>query len=217
MKILLQIALVVLPWFVRRRLLQTLLGWQLDSTASVGFTIIIAENVSLSAGARIGHLNYIKNLEDLNLGVDASIGNMNLISGSHSTDLYRYSSPKSQLLLEDGAAITHEHRIDCADSVKLGRYSTLAGRGTQVWTHGIDVVEGVQSTRPVVIGSYALVGSRCVFLKGAQLGECVVVGAGAVVHGAVPDRCLVVGVPARVVRKFDGDELYFTRKSPRVE
>jgi acetyltransferase-like isoleucine patch superfamily enzyme len=32
----------------------------------------------------------------------------------------------------------------------------------------------------------------------------VVVAAGSVVRGEVPDRCVVAGVPARIVREFQG-------------
>jgi acetyltransferase-like isoleucine patch superfamily enzyme len=41
-----------------------------------------------------------------------------------------------------------------------------------------------------------------VILPGAQIGEHVVVAAGAVVRGQVPDRCVVAGVPARIVKRW---------------
>jgi acetyltransferase-like isoleucine patch superfamily enzyme len=45
-------------------------------------------------------------------------------------------------------------------------------------------------------------GANAVILPGAQVGEHVVVAAGAVVRGDIPDRCVVAGVPARVVRRW---------------
>ena len=43
-------------------------------------------------------------------------------------------------------------------------------------------------------------------LPGARIGNGVIVGAGAVVSGRIPDYCIVAGNPARVTRaRFDPD------------
>jgi serine acetyltransferase len=39
-------------------------------------------------------------------------------------------------------------------------------------------------------------------LPGARIGRNVVIAAGSVVRGDVPDRCVVAGVPAKVVRTY---------------
>ena len=44
-------------------------------------------------------------------------------------------------------------------------------------------------------------GTGAIILPGAVIGRNVVVAAGAVVRGKIPDRCVVAGVPARVVRE----------------
>jgi len=54
----------------------------------------------------------------------------------------------------------------------------------------------------VRIGSGSWLGANVVVLPGSIIGEHVVVAAGAVVRGEVPDRCVVAGVPARVVRRW---------------
>ncbi|MEV6316343.1 acyltransferase [Streptomyces sp. NPDC051776] len=58
-------------------------------------------------------------------------------------------------------------------------------------------------TAPVEIGSGSWLGAGAVILPGARLGRNVVVAAGAVVRGEVPDRTVVAGAPARVVRRWD--------------
>jgi serine acetyltransferase len=40
-----------------------------------------------------------------------------------------------------------------------------------------------------------------VILPGAMIGRNVVIAAGSVVRGTVPDNCVVAGVPAKVVRQ----------------
>jgi acetyltransferase-like isoleucine patch superfamily enzyme len=54
----------------------------------------------------------------------------------------------------------------------------------------------------VSIGSGSWLGAGAIVLPGARIGRNVVVAAGSVVRGAVPDRCVVAGVPARVVREY---------------
>ena len=51
------------------------------------------------------------------------------------------------------------------------------------------------------------IGGAATLLPGVEIGEEAFVGAGAVVTRDVPPRTLVVGVPARVVRELDADEV----------
>ena len=53
---------------------------------------------------------------------------------------------------------------------------------------------------PVEIGAGTWLGAGAIILPGARIGRHVVIAAGSVVRGVVPDHCVVAGVPARVVR-----------------
>lgn len=57
--------------------------------------------------------------------------------------------------------------------------------------------------RPVRIGPGAFLGVGSIILPGVTIGENGYVGAGAVVTENVPDRCVVVGNPARVITRWD--------------
>jgi acetyltransferase-like isoleucine patch superfamily enzyme len=54
----------------------------------------------------------------------------------------------------------------------------------------------------VRVGSGSWLGHGTVVLPGADIGRNVAVGAGSVVTGVLPDFCVAVGNPARVVRRF---------------
>lgn len=60
--------------------------------------------------------------------------------------------------------------------------------------------QGVMNVCPVVIEDGAWLGQNAVITSGVHIGRGAVVGAGAVVTRDVPDHCLAVGVPAKVVR-----------------
>jgi acetyltransferase-like isoleucine patch superfamily enzyme len=58
---------------------------------------------------------------------------------------------------------------------------------------------------PVRIGSGSWIGENACII-GASVGRNCVIGANAVVTRDIPDYCVAVGIPARVIRRFDNGE-----------
>jgi carbonic anhydrase/acetyltransferase-like protein (isoleucine patch superfamily) len=104
------------------------------------------------------------------------------------------------------------------------------GRGSNLQDH---VIVHCRPGRPTVVGRRVTVGHRAV-LHGTRVGDGVLVGMGAVVMEAtlgaecmigagavvppgmrVPPRSLVLGVPAKIVRKLRPDELAHIRAGER--
>ena len=57
--------------------------------------------------------------------------------------------------------------------------------------------------REIHIGKNCFIGCNSIILKGTVLGDGCVVGAGAVIAGKFEDGCVVVGNPARVIKKLE--------------
>lgn len=116
----------------------------------------------------------------------------------------------------------HDPVISIGDRTVIGRGSGIVGHerieiGDDVWTghhvyvtdanHGYEDVSlpiGLQfaAPRPVRIGSGSWLGHGTIVLGGATIGDHVVVGAGSVVTGTLPDYSVAVGNPARVIRRY---------------
>lgn len=77
--------------------------------------------------------------------------------------------------------ITHDCKV--GDFVELSPGATLLGR--------------------VDVGDFSHIGSNATILPGIRIGQNVIVGAGAVVNKDVPDNCVVVGVPAKIIKKIE--------------
>lgn len=90
--------------------------------------------------------------------------------------------------------------------------NTLIGGNVKIFDndfHPIDAEKRLQNdeesigTRPVSIGKDCFIGCNALILKGTELGDGCVVGAGAVVCGKFPDRSVIAGNPARVIRTLE--------------
>ena len=58
-------------------------------------------------------------------------------------------------------------------------------------------------SKPVKIGDNVWVGENVVILSGVTIGNGVIVGANSVVTKSIPDNCIVAGVPAKIIKRFD--------------
>lgn len=57
-------------------------------------------------------------------------------------------------------------------------------------------------TSPVKIGSNVFIGMNSIILKGTEIGDNCVIGAGSVVSGKFEDNCIIAGNPCRIVRRL---------------
>lgn len=61
--------------------------------------------------------------------------------------------------------------------------------------------EGYERAKPITIGNHVWIGMRATILKGVAIGNGAIIAAGALVTKNVPPRCLVGGVPARIIKE----------------
>jgi acetyltransferase-like isoleucine patch superfamily enzyme len=87
----------------------------------------------------------------------------------------------------------------------------------------VPIVQTGLEIKPVRIGAWADIGTNAVILPGVTVGQCSMVGAGAVVTEDVPPYAVVAGVPARFLHWRDANvskkqQRNFTgRKQTRIE
>lgn len=96
--------------------------------------------------------------------------------------------------------------LDCAE-IRIGD-DFQCGPGVQLLTpeHPLGAAErrsGVESARPITIGDDVWIGGGAIVLAGVSIGDRAVIGAGAVVTRDVPADVLMLGNPARPVRKLN--------------
>jgi serine acetyltransferase len=140
----------------------------------IGTGTLIGSHVSLSAGLVPGH--------DLGGRPVLQIGNHCVIGwGSH---------------------LVAHHSIEIGDDVFTGPYVYITDQNHGYADPEVPIGRQWPSNMATSIGPGSWLGAGAIVLPGARIGRNVVVAAGSVVRGAVPDRCVVAGVPARVVREY---------------
>ena len=105
-------------------------------------------------------------------------------------------------LIGKGSAVVGHERVVIGNDVFTGHhvYITDANHGYE--DAHTPIGQQFAPSRPVSIGDGSWLGHGVIVLPGSTIGRHVVVGAGSVVVGDIPDHCVAVGNPARVVRRW---------------
>ena len=194
----------ILPTVLKKPLYRLMFGYRFGPGVRIGLSLLDAQVVALDAGARIGHLNAILRVGQLQAGRCARIGMMNIVRGGERVTLGDYAEvmrlnvlnaipdhdcttePESVLDVGAGTVITSGHRIDFTDKVTLGKNVIIGGRNSSLWTHNR------QETAPIEIGDFCYLGSEVRLAPGAKLPgrvhSWVGIGPGRRDHGAAFTR-----------------------------
>jgi len=216
MTTLLRALVVLLPWRLRRLVLQRVYGFRLHAESRIGVAWIFPRELVMERGASIGHFTVAKGMDRIAMGERSHIGRLNWISafpaGTRSAHFAHLAERVPQLVLGEHASVTNRHIIDCTERVEIGRFATVAGFRTQILTHSVDLAECRQDAKPVTIGDFCFVGTACTILGGATLPDHSILGAHSLLNRACeePHR-LYAGVPAVAIDALAADLKYFTR------
>ena len=66
-----------------------------------------------------------------------------------------------------------------------------------------NIVPDLEITKPITVGDNVYIGNCTLIMPGVNIGNNVVIGAGAVVTKDIPDNSVAVGVPARRIKSTD--------------
>lgn len=215
-----QIIIMFIPWWLRRKLLVWRYGYEIDSTARIGKSIIIPHKLKMRAKSRIHSGVICKGIDLLEMGEDSGIASFTYITGFSTTDKRWYKhipDRRCELVLGKSAGITSRHFVDCNGGVYIGDFTTVAGIRTQILTHSIDVYNNRQDAKPVTIGRYCFLGTGCILLPGCELPDYSILGAGSVLTKKL-DRagCLYAGSPAKFVKELDVEKIPYFHRTKHV-
>jgi len=92
-------------------------------------------------------------------------------------------------------------RIRCYCEINIGQHVAISENFT-IWDS--DAHEIIASPKPfsekIDIGNHVWIGTNVTVLKGVTIGDGAIIAAGSVVTKNVPAKCLVAGVPAKIIK-----------------
>jgi len=207
------LALFLLPTAIARHV-ANFAGHHIEKGARIGFSLLMTDYIAMSSSARVRHFSFIK-IRRLLMRENSAVGNLNMCSGPFSIWLEKsgvignrnsvsrapagVSYGAAQLRLGELSKITAGHSIDCCSSVIFGDFTTLAGKGSQIWSHGY-VHRAVGSGRyridgSVTLGNNVYVGSGCIITGGVSVVDHVTIGAGVSVSKSLSEAGFYVSSP----------------------
>ncbi|MBO0808767.1 MAG: acyltransferase [Actinobacteria bacterium] len=101
-----------------------------------------------------------------------------------------------------GSHIVAHHSVEIGNDVFTGPYVYVTDQNHGYDDPAVPIGRQWPSNTAVSIGAGSWLGAGAIVLPGARIGRNVVVAAGSVVRGPVPDHCVIAGVPAKVVREY---------------
>lgn len=115
----------------------------------------------------------------------------------------------SKIVIGSNVAVNNGLLIIAAKLIEIGDYC-LIGKDVQLIdfdAHGLAPFErrsSIGKVRPIKIGSNVWLGNNVIILKGTEIGENSVVGAGSVVTGGkFPANVVIAGNPAKIIKSLD--------------
>ena len=209
---------IILPWAIRRKLFNEILGYKIDSKARISsLAWIRPKHLIMAPGTYIGPFTVAINIDLIDMEENAYIGRNNWITGNNvgTSEYFQNCNNRiSALLMKNNSSITKHHIIDCTDQIVIGEYATIAGYYSQFLTHGINIINNHQECAAIIIGSYTLIGTGVIILGGAVLPSYSVLGAGSVlIDNYTKSHMLYGGTPAKPIKDISRDAKYFNRAS----
>ncbi|HOK01417.1 MAG TPA: acyltransferase [Spirochaetota bacterium] len=117
-----------------------------------------------------------------------------------------YNGHQGSIKIGDNVLIMNGVRVSSASEIVIGDDCMLANFCYIMDADWHDIYDRTSSpgkTAPVILERGVWVGDSAIICKGVRIGENSIIGAGSVVRKDVPPNCVVIGNPARIVKKLD--------------
>jgi acetyltransferase-like isoleucine patch superfamily enzyme len=115
-----------------------------------------------------------------------------------------------EILIGDDTSIGQNlHLISSGEPLTIGKHTTISGNVFITNTDhnyqdiGVHILKQKYIVKTTSIGENCFIGYGAVIQAGTILGKQCIVGSNAVVRGIFPDYSVIIGSPARIVKKYN--------------
>ncbi|WP_295213234.1 acyltransferase [uncultured Chryseobacterium sp.] len=143
--------------------------------------------------------------ESITMGNHVSIGWRARIEGVKQYQS-KFFSPK--IIFNDGVTVQQNIHLTCAEYIEIGKNTAIAAHVSITDIHhpyediNIPIEQQEITTKPVLIGEDCKIYNNAVIMQGTKIGKHCTVGANSVVSGEFGDFCVIVGTPAKIIKRY---------------
>ena len=116
---------------------------------------------------------------------------------------------KGEIVIEDNCSIGQGLHLIASDHLTIGKNTTISSNVFITDTDhdyqelGVHILNQKHLIKKTYIGDNCFIGTGAKIHPGTILGKQCIIGSNAVVKGTYPDYCVIAGVPARIVKKYN--------------
>ena len=122
-----------------------------------------------------------------------------------------------ELIIGEGSIIGNLNHIYALNKIVIGSHVLTADKVyISDCVHGFEQIDlpilcqPIKALPNVYIGDHSWIGENVVII-GASIGKHTIIGANSVVNKDIPDYCVAVGSPAKVIKKYSFDKKQWIR------
>lgn len=112
-----------------------------------------------------------------------------------------------RITIKDNAVFEYESgylncfcQINCKNKISIGK-NCIVGNNVIIRDNNSHSIDGNKDDKYIKIGDHVWIGTGAIILPGAKIGNGCVVAAGTIVNKEFPDKCLIGGVPAKIIKE----------------
>lgn len=121
---------------------------------------------------------------------------------------------KHNVSIEQNAHITFAERIEIGSNTAIAANVTITDIDHPYTDPDIPIERQRLRVKPVRIGEDCKIYNNAVILQGTSIGKHCVVGANSVVSGSFPDYSIIVGAPAKIVKRYNRESGKWEKTNP---
>lgn len=159
-------------------------------------------------GVVVGKNIILRNPQYISCGKNVVIGDESKLLCWDSYGEEKYDD-LPEIQIGDNFCATRNFTIQCANKVIIGK-NVLAASNVFIidYNHGINPLTMSYLDNPLTRGVVFIddgvwIGNDVIILPNVHIGKKSIIGAGSVVTKNIPEFCIAVGNPAKVIKKFD--------------
>jgi acetyltransferase-like isoleucine patch superfamily enzyme len=162
----------------------------------------------------------IRNKSCIYIGKNVSIRNYARIEA---VTIYGDQLYNPKIIFEDNVSIEQSLHLTSAENIVIGKNTAIAANVTITDIHhsydDIDIPIERQKLRvvPVKIGDDCKIYNNAVILQGTTMGKHVTVAANSVVTKDIPDYCVVAGIPAKIIKRYNFERKQWEKTNSQGE